>query len=88
MVNGGAARIARGYRMRAAARSGEEELFAVDLPPQPDDAVLGYLPILSCSGREADPRRGGVPFTPLIQPLARVAERTAEVRGPLVSAAL
>ncbi len=66
-VDGGAARIARGYRLRAAARSGEEDLFAVDLPPQPEGAVLGYMPILSCSGREADPRRGGLPFTPLMQ---------------------
>lgn len=67
-VNGGAARIARGYRLRAAARAGEEELFAVDLPPQPDGTSLAFMPILSCSGREADPRRGGLPFTPLIQP--------------------
>ena len=80
-VNGGAARIARGYRVRAA-RSGEEELFAVDLPSQPTDAVLAFIPILSCSGREADPRRGGCPFTPLVQqPLAHVAEPTAEARG-------
>jgi len=69
-VNGGAPRIARGYRLRAAARSGEEELFAVDLPSQPDGAALTFLPILSCSGREADPRRGGLPFTPLTQPPA------------------
>jgi hypothetical protein len=69
-VNGGAARIARGYRLRAAARSGEEELFAVDLPSQPDGATLTFLPILSCSGREADPRRGGLPFTPLTPPPA------------------
>jgi hypothetical protein len=80
-VNGGAARIARGYRVRAAG-SGEEELFAVDLPSQPTDAVLAFIPILSCSGREADPRRGGCPFTPLVQqPLAHVAEPTAEARG-------
>ncbi|MGA8755646.1 MAG: DUF3237 domain-containing protein [Stellaceae bacterium] len=64
-VNGGAVRIARGYRLRAAARSGEEELFAVDLPPQMDGDALAFLPILSCSGREADPRRGGLPLSPL-----------------------
>ena len=58
-------RIARGYRLRAAARSGEEELFAVDLPPQTDGDSLAFLPIMSCSGREANPRRGGLPLSPL-----------------------
>jgi hypothetical protein len=67
-VNGGAARIARGYRMCTAARAGEEELFAIHLPPQPDGASLAFVPVLSCSGREADPRRGGLPFTPLVKP--------------------
>lgn len=78
-VNGGAARIARGYRLRAAARVGEEELFAIDLPPQPEGTALGYVPILSCSGREADPRRGGCPFTPLLQRSAQIAAPAAEV---------
>ena len=53
-VNGGAARIARGYRMRAAARFGEE-VVRLDLPPQPDGAFLAFMPILSRSGRRPVP---------------------------------
>lgn len=67
-VNGGAARIARGYRLQLSPRPDGEEWFAVDLPPQPDGALLAFVPILSCSGREADPRRGGFALMPLAQP--------------------
>jgi hypothetical protein len=84
-VNGGAPRIARGYRMHAAVRSGEEELFAVDLPPQPDVAALAFMPILSCSGREADPRRGGLPFTPLMQPPVPAATTGEAPTGGIVA---
>lgn len=86
-VNGGAARVARGYRIRAADRAGGEELFAIDLPLQPDGAALGYMPILSCSGREADPRRAGLPFTPLMQtPASGRTTGEGSPGGPLVPA--
>jgi len=68
-VNGGATRVARGHRMQREPRSDGEEWFAVDLPPQEDGALLTFVPILSCSGREADPRRGGFPPTPLVSSL-------------------
>jgi hypothetical protein len=67
-VDGGAPRVARGYRLELATPPDREELFAVDLPPQPDDALLAFVPILSCSGRAADPRRGGLPLTTIVQP--------------------
>ncbi len=47
-----------------------------DLPPQSDGAALAFMPILSCSGREADPRRGGLPFTPLVE--TPISSATAE----------
>ena len=59
-VDGGAARIARGYRLRAVPRADGEELFALDLPPQAYGARVAFVPILSCSGRQADPRRGRI----------------------------
>ncbi|WOJ91211.1 DUF3237 domain-containing protein [Methylocapsa polymorpha] len=76
-VNGGAERLARGYRLRHAVRSGGEELFAIDLPAQPEGADLAFIPILSCSGREADPRKGRVPFTPLV-PQTAIAPSAAK----------
>jgi hypothetical protein len=79
-VNGGALRVARGYRLQLATRPEAEELFAVDLPPQPDDVLLAFVPILSCSGREADPRRGGLPFTTIVQPASATSVTTAN--GP------
>lgn len=87
MVNGGAPRIARGYRTQLAARSDGEEQFAVDLPPQPDDALVSFVPVLSCSGREADPRRGGVALTQLRQlgaPAATATERFATEASRIV----
>jgi hypothetical protein len=72
-VDRGAHRIARGYRLRAAPRCDGEELFALDLPPQADGARVAFVPILSCSGRQADPRRGGFVPTPLAQPLLQQA---------------
>jgi hypothetical protein len=67
-VDGGATRLARGYRLQRAPRPDGEEWFAVDLPTQADHALLAFAPILSCSGREADPRRGGFSFTPAPPP--------------------
>jgi hypothetical protein len=72
-LDGGAARIARGRRLRAAPRCDGEELFALDLPPQADGARVAFVPILSCSGRQADPRRGGFVPTALAQPLLQQA---------------
>ena len=51
--------------MQLSPRSDGEEWFAIDLPTQANDALVAFVPILSCSGREADPRRGGFPPTPL-----------------------
>jgi hypothetical protein len=82
-LDGGAARIARGRRLRAAPRCDGEELFAFDLPPQADGARVAFVPILSCSGRQADPRRGGFVPTPLAQPLLQQA--TLGVSGDGVS---
>jgi hypothetical protein len=81
-VDGGAERVARGYRLGPAVRSDGEELFAIDLPPQPEGAALAFMPVLSCSGREADPRRGGFPFTPLVQAPAPPAAPAADFRQP------
>ncbi len=67
-VDGGATRLGRGYRFRAAPSPGGEELFAIDLPSQAYGPLATFLPILSCSGRQADPRRGGFAPTPLIRP--------------------
>ena len=67
-TDSGPARLARGYRLRAAPSSDGEELFALQLPPQTHGARVALIPILSCSGRQADPRRGGFPLTPLDQP--------------------
>jgi hypothetical protein len=67
-VDGGAARLARGYRLRAAPRPDGEELFALDLPPLAYDSRASFVPILSCAGRQADPRRGGFVPTPLVRP--------------------
>jgi hypothetical protein len=64
-IDGGAARVVRGYRLGAPLRLGEEELFALDLPLQTDAGRIAFVPILSCSGRQADPRRGGFSPTPL-----------------------
>jgi hypothetical protein len=67
----GAERIARARRFRAAAgaNANKEELFACDLPPQADGVGVAFVPILTCAGRQADPRRGGFVPTPLAQPL-------------------
>jgi hypothetical protein len=67
-VDNGAPRIARGFRLPAVGRPDREEWFAVDLPRQADDALVTFMPVLSCSGREADPRRGGFPFTSIVHP--------------------
>jgi hypothetical protein len=67
-VDGGAERIARGYRLHPSPRADGEEWFGVDVPPQTDGAQIAIVPILSCSGREADPRRGGFALTPLLTP--------------------
>jgi Protein of unknown function (DUF3237) len=64
-VDGGAERVARGFRLQLSPRCEGEEWFAIDLPPQADGSLIAFAPILSCSGREADPRRGGFAPTPL-----------------------
>jgi hypothetical protein len=83
-VDGGALRVARGYRLRLATCPDEEELFAVDLPRQEDGALLAFVPVLSRSGREADPRRGGVPLTTLSQPAAAASAPEANVPQPML----
>src|SRR5260370_33225819 len=52
-VDGGAARVVRGYRLGAPLRLGEEELFALDLPLQTDAGRIALVPIRSCSCRQA-----------------------------------
>ena len=81
-VDGGAARIARGCRMQLSPRPDGEEWFAVDLPRQADGALMTFVPVLSCSGREADPRRGGVPLTTLAQLAAAASAPEANVPQP------
>jgi Protein of unknown function (DUF3237) len=80
-VDSGAQRIARGYRLRDALRPEGEELFAIDLPPQACRARVAFVPILSCSGRQADPRRGGFTPTALAQPPLQQATAGATGRG-------
>lgn len=69
-VDDGAPRSALGFRLPAPLRPGGEELFAVDLPRSPGGARLAFVPMLSRLGREADPRRGGFPLAPIVQPPA------------------
>jgi hypothetical protein len=81
-TDSGPARLARGYRLRAAPSSDGEELFALQLPPQTHGARVALIPILSCSGRQADPRRGGFPLTPLDQPPLQQTRLGAPVGAP------
>jgi hypothetical protein len=81
-VDGGAARIARGRRLPAASRPNGEELFALDLPPQAYASRVAFVPILSCSGRQADPRRGGIPLTTLMQPATAAAAPAVNIWQP------
>jgi hypothetical protein len=81
-VDCGAPRIARGYRLQPALRSDGEEWFAVDLPRQAQGARIAFMPILSCSGREADPRRGGFAPTPLTEAPWRSPASGATVSEP------
>jgi hypothetical protein len=67
-VDQGPARMVRGHRLRSAPRANGEELFALQLPPQTPGARVAFVPILSCSGRQADPRQGGFALTPLAPP--------------------
>jgi hypothetical protein len=88
-VDGGASRVARGYRLQPAPRPDGEEWFAINLPRQAHDAMLAFVPVLSCSGREADPRRGGFPLAPLAQtrpqPPALGAVRTVPASARCIS---
>jgi Protein of unknown function (DUF3237) len=81
-VDNGALRTARGFRLPATACAAGEEWFAVDLPRQADEALVTFMPVLSCSGREADPRRGGFPFTSIVQPLRPAAAPQASPARP------
>jgi Protein of unknown function (DUF3237) len=65
VVGGGVARVARGYRLRAALGPKDEEFFGIDFPPQTYGVRATFIPIFSRSGRQADPRRGGFLPTPL-----------------------
>ena len=58
-IDGGAEREARGFPLDPGTGPGPQR-FAVDLPAPPAGARLAWRPVLSCSGREADPRRGGL----------------------------
>jgi Protein of unknown function (DUF3237) len=81
-VDGGASRVARGYRMQLAPHPDGEEWFAVDLPPQENGALMAFAPVLSCSGREADPRRAGIPLTTLVLPAPAASAPAANVPQP------
>lgn len=78
-VDGGAPRVARGHRLPSSRHPGGEERFAVDLPLEARKSVLAYVPILSCSGREADPRRGG---HPLARAPASARAAASQIAGP------
>ena len=75
-VDLGAERMAFGHRLASLA-SGDEDLYAIDFPPVPSDAIVQYLPRLSCSDRAADPRRGSMPWTVL-----RAAKRSEPAAAP------
>lgn len=66
-IDSGPTRIARGYRLPAAPHPNGEEFFVLQLPPQAYGARVAFVPILSCSGQQADPRRGGFALTQLDQ---------------------
>lgn len=59
-MDGGPLREVRGFAEGRDAASGAQ-LFALDLPEPPPGQRLQWWPIASCSGREADPRRGNLP---------------------------
>lgn len=59
-IDGGPERMIRGYRVQTNPLA-DDQVFAIDLPSVPAGSLMTSRPVLSCSGREADPQRGGVP---------------------------
>ena len=49
---------------------------------RPTAPLIAFVPVLSCSGREADPRRGGVPLTTLVQPAAAASATRKSTKVP------
>lgn len=74
-VDGGAERMARGFPLDSGV-GGDPQRFSIELPLLPAGSAVAWRPVLSCSGREADPRRGGLaaetlrPATPPFAPPA------------------
>jgi hypothetical protein len=68
-VDGGPDRVARGFPLDTVASAGPQR-FAVDLPLLPAGSEIQWRPVLSCSGREADPGRGGIPSESFVTPTA------------------
>ncbi len=64
-IDGGPDCEARGFPLGIDPQTGAH-LFALDLPTPPPGSVLSWHPVAAISGREADPRRGGVPASILV----------------------
>jgi hypothetical protein len=76
-LDGGPQRVARGFPLDPPAGRADQR-FAVDLPGLPGGARLEWRPVLSCSGREADPGRGGLRGeTSVVEAPGAVAPRSA-----------
>lgn len=76
-VDGGPEQIVRGFPLDPGVL-GPTQRFAIDLPPVAPGRQLSWRPILSCSGREADPRRGGVPAETITAPPSHAAPGSHE----------
>jgi len=80
-VDGGPERIAPAHRAAPLVPGGLER-FVADLPPMSAGSTVAWRPVLSCAGREADPRRGGV-----APARVRVVQKEAPVARPPATAA-
>ena len=76
-VDDGPELVARGFPMRTD-QGTDCQTFAIDLPICPPNSTIQWRPLLSCSGREADPKRGGIPPAHLRMPLRDVVPSAPE----------
>ena len=76
-VDGGPELVARGFPLGTGQGKGGQQ-FAIDLPRCVPASVMKWRPLLSCSGREADPKRGGLLPADLKMPLRDVETATTD----------
>ena len=80
-VDGGAERMARGFPLEPGSGA-DAQRFAVELPALPAGSGVEWRPVLSCSGREADPRRGGLAPETLAAGSRRPLRRRQRAQNP------